>query len=154
MYGSTLWNINCEEHHKLTRSWNTAVKMVWDLPPPTHKNLLEPLSPVPHLESVLTGRYIGFLQSLAQSCKSVVQLLFHSCYGNIGTNTGQNLKYLKNKHNIVSLKTLISEKNQIKKLKLYTLPSEESWKLNIIEEISLVKKSYACVHIMHRRACT
>ena len=67
MYGSTLWNINCEEHHKLTRSWNTAVKMVWDLPPPTHKNLLEPLSPVPHLESVLIGRYIGFLQSLAQS---------------------------------------------------------------------------------------
>ena len=77
----------------------------------------------------------------AQSCKSVVQLLFHSCCGNIGTNTGQNLKYLKDKHNIVSLKTLISEKNKIKKLKLYTLPSEESWKLNIIEEISLVKKS-------------
>ena len=124
----------------MTRAWNTVVEIVWDLPPPTHKNILEPLSPVPHLESVLIGRYIGFLQSLAQSCKSVVQLIFSSCCGNCSTNTGKNLKYLLDKYSMASLKDLISEKKNIKKSKLYPLAEEEYWKLNLIEEICLIKK--------------
>ena len=67
LYGSTLWQLDSDEHQKLNRSWNIAVKMIWDLPPPTHKYLLESLSPVPHLESVLTGRYIGFLENLLKT---------------------------------------------------------------------------------------
>ena len=39
LYGSNLWEINCEEYWKLVRSWNTAVKMIWDLPNPTHSIL-------------------------------------------------------------------------------------------------------------------
>ena len=60
LYGSTLWQLNSEEHLKLNRSWNTAVKIIWDLPHPTHTRFLESLSPVPHLESTLYARYIGF----------------------------------------------------------------------------------------------
>ena len=36
LYGSTLWQLNSVEHLKLNRSWNTAVKMIWDLPHATH----------------------------------------------------------------------------------------------------------------------
>ena len=55
-YGSDLWQINSEEYSKLIRSWNTACKMIWDLPHPTHTRFLESLSPVPHLETVLHSR--------------------------------------------------------------------------------------------------
>ena len=72
LYGSNLWQLNSEEHQKLNRSWNTAVKMIWDLPAPTHTCYLESLSPVPHLEAVLTGRYIGFIQNLLCSKKSLL----------------------------------------------------------------------------------
>ena len=54
-YGSDLWNINTEEYQKLVRSWNTACKMIWDLPHPTHTRFLESLSPVPHLEPSFIG---------------------------------------------------------------------------------------------------
>ena len=39
-YGSPLWTLNSEEHLKLNRSWNTVVKMVWDLPFKTHKRFV------------------------------------------------------------------------------------------------------------------
>ena len=64
MYGSPLWQLNSEEHGKLNRSWNTAVKIIWDLPPATHTRLLEDLCPVPHLEHIFFSRYIGFSQNL------------------------------------------------------------------------------------------
>ena len=77
LYGSTLWQLNSEEHFKLNRSWNTAVKIIWDLPHPTHTRFLESLSPVPHLESTLNARYIGFADSLAKSSKPLISLLFN-----------------------------------------------------------------------------
>ena len=69
LYGSPLWQLGSEEHLKLNRSWNTAVKMIWDLPHSTHTRFLENLCPVPHLESVLVGRYIDFIHNLRRSDK-------------------------------------------------------------------------------------
>ena len=67
LYGSNLWQVNSPEHLQLTKSWNTAMKIVWELPFATHTRFLESLSPVPHLESVLTGRYLGFLNNFLRS---------------------------------------------------------------------------------------
>ena len=75
LYGSNLWQLNSDEYQKLLRSWNTAVKIIHDLPYSTHVRLLEPLSPVPHLESVLTSRYVGFVENLSKSAKSPVKFL-------------------------------------------------------------------------------
>ena len=41
LYGSPLWQLSSAEHQKLTRSWNTAVKIIWDLPHATHTRLLK-----------------------------------------------------------------------------------------------------------------
>jgi hypothetical protein len=70
LYGSCLWQLASAEHLKLNRSWNAAVKMIWNLPHPTHTRFLESLSPVPHLESTLMSRYVGFSDNLLKSKKS------------------------------------------------------------------------------------
>ena len=142
LYGSTLWPISSEEHQKLNRSWNTAVKIIWDLPHATHTRFLESLSPVTHLESVLTGRYIGFLQSLKESGKSLLRLLFSSCSSDLISVTGQNVRYLMDKYKKASIKSLVLSKNRIKNSRVYSPPVEEAWKLNLIEEIALVKKTH------------
>ena len=61
------------------RAWNTATKMIWDLPHGTHTRFLESFSPVHHLQSVLARRYIGFIQNLKTSGKQALSLLFDSC---------------------------------------------------------------------------
>ena len=142
LYGSTLWQLSCDEHQKLNRSWNTAVKMIWDLPHPTHTRFLESLSPVPHLESVLHGRYIGFLENLAKSKKPLITMLFGSSSSNLRSVTGENLQFLLSKYSKSCLPALVRDKHTIKKARVSTLPAEESWKIRIIEEISLVKKSH------------
>ena len=88
------------------------------------------------------GRYIGFLQNLGQSQKHLIGLLFRTCCHNLGTVTGQNVNYLLKKYNKSDIQSLLMDKNKIKKSRVYSLPVEDSWKINIIEELSLVKKSH------------
>ena len=142
LYGSTLWQLNSDEHHKLTRSWNIAVKMIWDLPHQTHTYYLEPLSPVPHLEAVLTGRYIGFIQNLTTTEKPLLKLLFASCSSDLKSLTGQNIQFLCLKYNKLTLPSLLADKNSIKFTKVNPITPGKSWRLNLIEEISLLKKDH------------
>ena len=142
LYGSNLWHISSEEHLKLDRSWNIAIKMIWDLPPPTHTCYLESLSTVPHLEAVLAGRHIGFISSLACSEKPLLKLLFSSCSSDLHSVIGDNIRYLLHKYKKPTLPALIAAKNTIKKSRVYPLPSDQSWKTNIIEEICLTKKNH------------
>ena len=142
LYGSSLWQLASEEHHKLVRSWNTAVKIVWDLPHSTHTRFLESLSPVPHLDSVLFGRYIGFIDSLLQSKKSLIRLVFSSCSGDLHSLTGQNLAFILLKYQKLTLPALTAERTRIKKCRVYPSTEEDSWKIKLIEEIALLKKNH------------
>ena len=140
LYGSSLWQLNCEEHLKLNRSWNTAVKIIWDLPHPTHSRFLESLSPVPHLESTLYARYIGFADSLAKSSKPLIRLLLHYTSSDLGSQTGQNIKFLQNNYSELSMDQLVADKHIIKKARVSPLSENEEWKLKLIEEVSLLLK--------------
>ena len=116
--------------------------MIWDLPAPTHTCYLESLSPVPHLEAVLTGRYIGFIQNLACSGKSLLRLLFSSCSSAQNSLTGQNIHYLMSKYKKPTLSSLLAEKHLIKSTRVYPMTDDASWKLKLMEEICLIKKGH------------
>ena len=139
LYGSCLWQLASDEHLKLNRSWNTALKIIWDLPHPTHTRFLESLSTVPHLEAVLIGRYIGFIENLAKSKKSLLKLIFNSCSSDHSSLTGQNLAHLLLKYGKSSVKELTMDKQSIKTARVYPLQNDEVWKTNLIEEITLMK---------------
>ena len=98
LYGSCLWQLASDEHLKLNRSWNVAVKMIWDLPHSTHTRFVEPLSPVPHLEAVLMSRYIGFVENLMKTKKSLLRLILNSCCADLSSQTGQNMEFLLKKY--------------------------------------------------------
>ena len=140
LYGSCLWQLNCKEHLQLNKSWNTALKIIWDLPLATHTRFLERLSPVPHLESVLTGHYIGFLESLARTKQPILSLIFSTSMNNRRTKTGQNIWYLIGKHSQASFDDLLLQRQDIKRSIVNPLDSEEVWKVDILREIALFKK--------------
>ena len=137
LYGSSLWQLNSEEHLKLNRSWNTAVKIIWD-----HKGYLESLSPVPHLEAVLTGRYIGFIKNLLCSEKPLLRLVFSTCCSDLHSLTGQNLQYLLHKYNKLTIQALTADKNSIKNSRVYPFSTDDIWKIKLMEEICLVRKNH------------
>ena len=141
-YGSPLWKLDSEEHLKLNRSWNTTVKIVFELPFQTHKRFVESLTDVPHVQSILQGRYIGFVENLSNSKKPEMKLLFNLCVHNQQTNTGQNLKFLMDSYSVNSFEELILEKYAIKKARVNPLEKGEDWKPNMIKEICLAKKGF------------
>ena len=69
-YGSPLWTLKSQEHLKLNRSWNSVIKMIWDLPYATHKRFVESMVEIPHLQSMLHARYIGFIENLSSTVKA------------------------------------------------------------------------------------
>ena len=120
-YGSPLWSLSSEEHMKLCRSWNTVIKMVWDLPFATHKRFLESLYEVPHLQSMLHGRYIGFLDNLSATSKPHLQALYSMCIKDQSCNTGQNISHLLKTYELSDLNSMIKEKHVIKNKRLHPL---------------------------------
>ena len=106
------------------------MKIIWEFPFATHSRFLESLSPVPHLESVLTGRYLGFLSNFLRSDNLALVLICSSCRDDLSTKTGLNIRFVLNKHKMGSMLKLVAEKKNLKKLKVYTLPEEEQWKVS------------------------
>ena len=118
------------------------MKIIWELPHPTHVKLLEPLSPVPHLEAVLTGRYIGFIESLSKSVKPPVRMLFDLSNFDLSSQTGQNIGFLLGKHSKQTRGDLIKNISSIKKQVINPIPEAEKWKTVIVEEIALIQKGF------------
>ena len=141
-YGSPVWSLNSEEHQKLFRSWNTVVKIIWDLPYATHTRFIESLTEVPHLKSMLHSRYIGFISNLNDSKKPQLKMLFNSCQLNQLSNTGRNISELLKCYEMESLDRLIEKKHVIKKMRVYPLEEGEDWKIKFLEELSLIKKGF------------
>ena len=141
-YGSPLWSLGSEEHQKLNRSWNTVMKMVWDLPYATHNRFLESMSDIPHLQSMLHGRYIGFIDNLSSTKKPHLQILFILCKQDQSCNTGQNIEYLLTSFQEKSLKALIVKKPFIKTKRIYPSREDEEWKIQMIEEMCLSKLGF------------
>ena len=141
-YGSPLWSLKSEEHQKLNRSWNTVMKMVWDLPYATHNRFLESMCDIPHLQSMLHGRYIGFIDNISSTKKTHLQMLFNLCKQDQSCNTGQNIQYLLTSFEVESLRALIMKKPFIKTKRVYPLREDEEWRIWMIEEMCLTKLGF------------
>ena len=76
-YGAMLWDLSGEAAGQVCRSWNTAVKLVWDVPRATHTYLVEHLLGLglPSIRHKLSCQYVGFIQKLRTSASKEVRIL-------------------------------------------------------------------------------
>ena len=54
--------------------------------------------------------------------------------------TGRKLCFLFEKFEIQSIQQLVAMRNKMKEMRVYILPNDEKWKVNLIAEIALIKK--------------
>ena len=118
------------------------MKMVWDLPYATHNRFLESMCDIPHLQSMLHGRYIGFIDNISSTKKTHLQMLFNLCKQDQSCNTGQNIQYLLTSFEVESLRALIMKKPFIKTKRVYPLKEDEEWRIKMIEEMCLTKLGF------------
>ena len=136
-----------QEDQKLVRSWNTTVKMIWDLPWETHKRFVESLTEVPHLQSTLHGRSVGFLSNVRSSEKVQLNVIFEICKHNVSTQTGRNIAFLLDHYGINDVSTLLNSKKSISDNRVNTLEDNEEWIPPMLEELSLARLGFIDIDI-------
>ena len=91
-YGSNLWNlsnIDC-----VYTTWNNVLRNVYQLPPRTHRYILEPFTERSHLFTRLTNRFINFYKTLFFSSKNVIRTLVMSQMSDCRSSFGSNIKMI------------------------------------------------------------
>ena len=137
--GSMLWNFKGEKTRNLVNSWSVAVKHMWNLPYSTHKRFIETLGGT-HAQVKIYANYIGFIQSMRKSSKSVVIYLLEKIKKDMNTMTGQNIRHILEQSGESNI-FRINHKEFKHKFKFANLPAEETWKVNIIKELTDLKHS-------------
>ena len=71
-YSSQLWDMFGQEFQKFESSYNRSIKIYADLPLQTHRNLIEPVSALPHMKVKVIRNYLNFIDTIRSSEKSIV----------------------------------------------------------------------------------
>ena len=135
--GSPLWKLFCEDSTRMESSWNKSVKLMMDLPLPTHRRLIEPLSGYPHISTVLMKRFLGFLSQIENSRKLIPKLLLNLVKFDVRSTTGHNLRKIMLDTNRTSVESVKS--SDINSVKYHPLNEDEQWKVNLVHELNGLK---------------
>ena len=139
-YGAPLWDLYGEKANQVYKSWNTCVKLVWDLPRSTHNFFVEHLlaKSFPSVRKNILVQYTSFIQRLGKSVSAEVRLMSRIAGEDIRSNTGKNCHKLKEEF---KLDPCTASPAAFKKVyKFYELADAEKWRLPLLE--SLMKQKY------------
>ena len=123
----------------LENTWNTAVRIMFDIPLSTHRYFIEPLSETDHLKKVLLRRFLSFLNQIEKSTKQVPKHLLRLIKYDTKSTTGSNLRNLL----LLTNKNTIDElvKDDIDKLNYCDIEEDMKWRIEMTKEIIDIKSS-------------
>ena len=135
--GSQCWDLFSEGSSRLEASWNRSIKIVHDLPWPTHRNLMVPISETSHMKSLLMTRMITFVHKLRVSKKPVLQQMINLTMRNTRSVTGRNLRGIL----LLSSKSQVEDLtvNDIKEIKYHPISEGDMWRVPLIKEMLQMK---------------
>ena len=135
--GSPVWDLFSREAVMLENTWNTAVRLMYDLPLQTHRCLIEPVSEVQHLKFVLIQRFLGFLEQIEKSSKNVTKHILKYAKGDVRSITGSNIRNIL----LLTEKDTFADisKHDIRELTYHKIDTEDQWKIGFIREITEIK---------------
>ena len=135
--GSPVWDLFSKEAVMLENTWNTAVRLMFDLPLQTHRCLIEPVSEVQHLKFVLIQRFLGFLEQIEKSSKMVPKHILKYARRDVRSITGSNIRNIL----LLTEKDAFADitKRDIRELMYKEIANDEFWKICFIREIIEVK---------------
>ena len=142
--GSPIWDLFSKEAIMLENSWNTAVRIMFDLPLQTHRYFIEPISGVRHLKFVLVERFLSFLEQITKSRKTFTKHVLKYVKHDVRSVTGSNLRnilLMTNRDNIEEITT-----HDVKKLKYHEVTQENVWKIDFIKELIAIKNNQASLN--------
>ena len=137
-YGSNLWLFSSESSERIFTSWNTMIRINWNLPNTTHRYFIEEISNSKHIKVTFYERYLGFINSIRKSSKKCLSSLANIMCGDNGSLTRQNLNIISEDSGYENV--LGANPRYISSLIKYAeVPEEEKWRINFLQELLLIR---------------
>jgi hypothetical protein len=135
-YGAMLWDLYGELSGQVYRSWNTCVKLVWDLPRSTHNYLVEQtLAKDSSVRKRILLQYASFLQRLGKSVSGEVRVMSRIAAADVQSVTGKNC------YNMINLDPWTQPvRSFAKDYKMYETPAQDTWRSSLL--LSLMREKY------------
>ena len=137
--GSPLWDLFSPEAAMIENTWNTAVRIMFDLPFNTHRFFIETISETKHLKTILLKRFLSFLQQIRSSPKTVTSQLLEFIKRDTRSTTGSNLRNLllmTNKDDIDDITF-----DDVENMKYCEPGDQDKWKVDFTKEIISIKNN-------------
>ena len=135
--GSQLWGLFTRDCERLYKSWNVTIRNVFKVDKRTHRYLLEPVSRVPHMKTMLICRFITFAQKLINNSKFSARFLSNLSLFDKRTVFGQNVAGILSSCNLEEDDFDKLSKSFAKNNVSYWQDEEEDclWRVPLIDEI-------------------
>ena len=106
---------------------------MFNLPVNTHRMLIEPITGYSHVSKILVSRFLGFLQQINKSKKSIPKLLLGNISYDVRSTTGKSLRKIM----LLANKTCIEEvrKSDAGNIPYHPVNMENKWKVDVIKEM-------------------
>ena len=134
-YGSMLWSLYSDTAESYFKAWNTAVKLVHNIPRSTFTYLVEGFFAANHvsLRNQVLSRYPGFVQNLLSSPSKEVRLLMNIVSREPQSVTSKNISYVEQ----LTLRNPCQYSAAIIKRRLPSkqVPDDQKWRLGLITKL-------------------
>jgi hypothetical protein len=134
-YGSMLWDLSSEAAWQAYRSWNTCVKLAWDIPRWTHNYFVDNLlaGEIPSTRKKVLCHFVNFFRKLRLCPLREVRLLASVVGRDMGSVTGRNLLHL---NEVFNLDPWTQPVGLFKKMYTgYMLPEVDRWRLSLLQRL-------------------
>ena len=112
-----------------------SVRVFFNLPLRTHRNLIEPVTGCRHLFSVLVSRFLGFLDKIRASNKIVPKLLLSLIQKDTRCITGSNLRNIMLEVGKDDVLKLVKSDS----VKYFPLEEDDEWKSIVLSDLIEVR---------------
>ena len=130
-YGSNLWDLF--DIDSVYVAWNKIVRIIFDLPPRTHRYLIEPYSGFPHIFTLLVNRFIKFYSTIFHSDKKLISNL-RLCQENDCRSTfGRNIRNI-----CIGNETMNILNCKKSALKYFPIKEVDIWRLNLLNDLKQI----------------
>ena len=139
-YGAMLWDLYGEMSGQVYRSWNTCVKLVWQLPRSTHNYFVEQVlaKDFSSVRKKILLQYVSFLQRLGKSVSSEVRILSRIAASDVQSVTGKNCHNMRNEFNLDPWTKPVN--CFAKEYMMYEIPAQDTWRPALLR--SLLREKY------------
>ena len=132
-YGSMLWDLGNTTSEQYFKSWNTCVKMVYEVPRNTFTYLIEGwfTSCMPSLRNQVISRYPKFYRQLTESRSKEIRFLVQIVSNDPRSTTYRNLKLLRERTNLRQAE-YYSRRRILISLPTERVPDTDTWRVRLL----------------------